>query len=159
MAGLQGGRPQGLGVPDDSVFVEAGTPVPTHGTGQVARCTEMSSAERRTGRRWTVGDGVKVEIVGRGRTLTLTNVGAGGFSVASEQHLATITRPEFRFSVPAKNWSTVLSAQMAYCLMQPRRNGALQGQYVTGFTFCDSADPDVQRRIQEFLDAVTPAEP
>ena len=117
----------------------------------------MPTPERRAGRRWSVSEGVTVEIVGRGRNLTLTNIGAGGFSVASEHSLAAISRPEFRFSVPAKDWSTVLTAQLAYCRLQPRQNGAYQGQYVTGFTFCDTADPDVQQRIREFLENVAPA--
>ena len=119
----------------------------------------MSRAERRTGRRWTISGNVTVEIVGRGRALRLTNVGAGGFSVASEHQLAAITRPEFRFSIPEKNWSMVIAAQLAYCLLQPRRDGTYQGQYVTGFTFCDIGNPDVQRQIREFLEHVAPAVP
>jgi hypothetical protein len=97
--------------------------------------------------------------VGRARTLKLTNVGAGGFSVASEEQLAAITRPEFRFSIARTRWSMVLTAQMAYCLLKPRRGGAYEGQYVTGFTFSDPTDPDVQGRIREFLDNVAPTAP
>jgi len=117
----------------------------------------MPSVERRTGRRWTINGEVTVEIVGRARALTLTNVGAGGFSVASEHPLTTITQPEFRFSMPAQDWSLVIAAQMAYCLLQPRRNGAHQGHYVTGFTFCDALNADVQSKIREFLQHVAPA--
>lgn len=116
----------------------------------------MPIPERRTGRRWSISGAVTVEIVGRTKALKLTNVGAGGFSVASEQPLAAITRPDFRFSVPGRNWSTVLSAQMAYCLLRPRPQGVYEGQYVTGYTFCDISDPDVQGRIREFLENVAP---
>jgi len=115
----------------------------------------MPTMERRISRRWTVTNGVTVEIVGRNRTLRLANVGAGGFSVASEQMLAAIPRPEFKFTIPSRNWSIVLTAQMAYCLLKPRTNGALQGQYVTGYTFCDATEPDVRDRIRDFLTNVT----
>jgi hypothetical protein len=116
----------------------------------------MSTTERRTSRRWTINGNVTVEIVGRVRTLKLTNVGNGGFSVASEQPLAAIARPDFRFSCPHTGWSTVLTAQMAYCLLRPRRAGAYEGQYVTGYTFCDTDNPDVQVRVREFLAQAKP---
>jgi hypothetical protein len=116
----------------------------------------MPIGERRAGRRWAISEGVLVEIVGRGRAVTLINVGPGGFAVASEQQLAAMARPEFKFSMPGQNWSTVLMAQMAYCLMQPRKAGRYQGQYVTGYTFCDAGAPAVRDRITEFLEHVSP---
>ena len=116
----------------------------------------MPTEERRASRRWTITDGVKVEIVGRGRAVTLINVGPGGFAVASEHQLASMTRPEFRFSMPDQSWSTVLTAQLAYCLLQPRKTGRYQGQYVTGFTFCDAGAPYVRGRIGELLERVAP---
>jgi hypothetical protein len=116
----------------------------------------MPIGERRAGQRWEISNGVKVEIVGRGRAVTLINVGPGGFAVASEHQLAATARPEFRFSLPEVNWSTVLTAQMAYCLMQPRKTGRYQGQYVTGYTFVDAGTPEVRERISEFLERVKP---
>ena len=114
-------------------------------------------AERRTTGRWRVDDNVVVEIVGRARALRLINVGAGGFAVASEQMLAAIANPEFKFTRPDKNWSISLKAQMAYCLLKPKKDGAAQGKYVTGYTFLDAAVPEVQGRIREFLSTfITP---
>jgi hypothetical protein len=117
----------------------------------------MEHHERRQSRRATVHDGVTVEIVGRGRALRLVNVGEGGFAVASDDNLAAISRPTFRFARNGDDWSTVLTAQLAYCLLRPRQEGPHRGKYVTGYTFCDSAQPDVRDRIRDFLNHVAPS--
>jgi len=98
-----------------------------------------------------VRDGVKIEIVGRGCAITLTNVGPGGFAIASEENLASVARRQFRFSVPNEPWSFVISAQMAYCLLRPRAKAPGLGQYVTGFMFADATEPGVQQQIADVL--------
>jgi hypothetical protein len=115
----------------------------------------MRSDERRSAVRLAVKPGIKVEIVGRGRPLRLINVGAGGFSIASDDMLAALARPEFRFSSPDQSWSTTIVAQMAYCLLRPRAAGSHEGKYVTGYTFCDGHTPEMRDRIRDFLGQVT----
>src|SRR5262249_54278332 len=110
--------------------------------------------ERRSSPRASVREGVRVEIIGRGCTIALTNVGPGGFAIASDEMLASVSRREFRFSAAHEPWSIVITAQMASRLLPPRRPGKTFGQYVPGFTFCDPAAEDVQGRIREFLERV-----
>ena len=115
--------------------------------------SDAERPERRSAPRARVRNGVKVEIVGRGCTITLTNVGPGGFAIASDENLASVPRRQFRFSAPNEPWSLVLSAQMAFCLLRPRSKSLGLGQYVTGFTFSDSAAPEVLEMLGKVADA------
>ena len=119
--------------------------------------SDAGRPERRSAPRVRVRNGVKVEIVGRGCSITLTNVGPGGFAIASDENLASVPRRQFRFSASNEPWSLVLNAQMAFCLLRPRSKSLGLGQYVTGFTFSDSAEAGVQERIGEMLGRVTEA--
>jgi hypothetical protein len=114
----------------------------------------LPAGERRGQPRSRVREGVKVEIVGRGCSISLTNVGPGGFAITSDENLASVSRRQFRFSAPNEPWSIVISAQMAYCLLRPRTKGPGFGQYVTGFMFSDVTTPEVQGRVAEFLGLV-----
>src|SRR5262249_26291962 len=116
----------------------------------------LRTIERRRMPRARVRDGVKVEIVGRGCTVVLTNVGPGGFAIASDENLASVARRQFRFSAPNEPWSIVINAEMAYCLMRPRSKapGAF-GQYVTGFMFSNQDAADVQERIADVIGKVS----
>lgn len=109
------------------------------------------AGERREAVRTRVRTGVKVEIIGRGCNIVLTNAGPGGFAIASDEMLASVSRRDFKFTIADTEWSAVLTAQMAYCLLRPRHDGIYQGRFLTGFTFCESGAPDVQVRIREFL--------
>jgi hypothetical protein len=94
---------------------------------------------------------VKVEIVGRGCPVVLANVGPGGFAIASNEMLASVSRREFRFTVPESSWSVVLVAQMAYCLLQPRPSAVYPGRFLTGFTFCDSVAVETRDQIGQMF--------
>ena len=72
-------------------------------------------------------------------------------TVASDEMLASVSRRDFKFTIAETEWSAVLTAQMAYCLLRPRHDGIYQGRFLTGFTFCDPFSPDVSDRIREFL--------
>jgi hypothetical protein len=111
--------------------------------------------ERRAAPRVRVREGVKVEIVGRGCVVTLTNVGPGGFAISTDENLASIPRRQFRFTAANEPWSLILNGQMAYCLLRPRSKSLGLGQYVTGFTFSDVEFSEIQKSIAEMLGKVT----
>ena len=103
--------------------------------------------------------GVKVEIIGRGCAVALTNVGPGGFAIVSDEMLASVSRREFRFTIVDSDWSVVLPAQMAYCLLRSRPTGVHPGRFLTGFTFCEEVTEDVRQKIVTHSESTGTQEP
>src|SRR4051812_40667426 len=104
----------------------------------------MSQDERRRVSRIPVGDSLMAELVGVRKSITLVNVGPGGFAVATDEWLPSTPRPEVRFTTADKRWTAVFEARMSFALLQPRKSGPYKGRYITGFAFRDARQPQVR---------------
>ena len=115
----------------------------------------MAQGERRRVGRIQVGDSLIAEIVDVKQKITVVNLGTGGFALATDEWLPSMSRPEVRFSTPDRRWSSpVFEARMSFALLKPRKSGPYQGKYITGFAFRDAKSPQVKRQIQELLEHV-----
>jgi|SRR5580765_2992284 len=109
--------------------------------------------ERRRNGRIPVGGSLTAEIVDVAQKITVVNVGPGGFALATDEWLPSLTRPEFRFTTTDRRWTSgVFEARMSFALLTPRKSGPHQGRYITGFAFRDARSTAAKRLIQELLE-------
>jgi len=115
----------------------------------------MAQVERRRVGRIAVGDSLIAEIVDVNKKITIVNLGTGGFALATDEWLPSMSRPEVRFSTPDRRWtSAVFEARMSFALLQPRKSGPYQGKYITGFAFRYAKNAQVKKQIQEVLEHI-----
>src|SRR5215831_18393209 len=116
----------------------------------------MAQVERRRAGRISVGDSLTAEIIGVGQKITVVNVGPGGFALATDEWLPSLTRPEVRFTTSDRRWTSgIFEARMSFALLQPRKSGPYQGRYITGFAFRDAKSAAGKRLIQELIQHAT----
>ena len=110
---------------------------------------------RQTIRIATRGD-LTVECESPGPSLSLTDVGTGGFSAQSLGMMPLGAVGSYRFTTPDQAWSAVFLAKTVYCRPE-MKNGRMTGTFVSGFSFVEEQPPAVQRDLRIMIDIATRA--
>jgi hypothetical protein len=114
----------------------------------------MRHKERRKSPRFETEGRVHAQVLGAGQPVTLLDVSAGGFAIASDEVLPASESIKVRFEIPGRSWSTVLPARVAYGLLQRQTSGRHEGKYITGYAFVD-AGAEGKRHIKELIHHVS----
>ena len=108
--------------------------------------------ERRMGPRIDVRGRVIVELDSFPGQLTLFDISAGGFGLATTDLISAELPLEFHFGTTDHRWSMTFTARLAH--IRPEYRDGVRVAYLAGFSFIDAERPDVAERIEQLMELV-----
>ena len=110
-----------------------------------------SFSERRQTIRIAVHGNLNVESVSAGQSLTLVDVGMGGFCIRTRAALPLDLVASYRFVTPDRRWSAIFRARAVHCKPE-MENGKPTRNYLNGLTFVNVESPALQRQLLAMMD-------